>query len=98
MPTYPAIVTTHLQANTDPGELPGVTSAWASLVTATVPLGVALGGPLVGVLGPRAVLLLSGGTTLLLALAGSVLVALPTRGANVLSLTATERPTKTPGS
>jgi MFS family permease len=95
---YPAIVTTHLQANTDPGELPGVTSAWASLVTATVPLGVAFGGPLVGVLGPRAVLLLSGGTTLLLALAGSVLVALPTRAANVLSLTATVRPTKTPGS
>lgn len=74
---YPAIVTTLLQATTDPAELAGVTSAWASLVVATVPLGITLGGPLVGVLGPRAVLLLSGGSTLLLALVGSVLTGLP---------------------
>lgn len=71
---YPAVVTTMLQASTPPRERPSVSSAWASLVTATTPIGIILGAPLVSALGPRPTLLISGGSTIMLSVIGTALL------------------------
>ncbi|BCJ70789.1 hypothetical protein CS0771_03330 [Catellatospora sp. IY07-71] len=64
---FPAFNITLFQSAASPADLPAVLAARGSIMTAAVPVGAALGGPLVTWLGPDGTLLASGAATVTLA-------------------------------
>jgi predicted MFS family arabinose efflux permease len=72
---YPALAASLLQREAPPGALAAVSAAWNSMLLAATPVGTALGGPLVAVLGARGTLLASAAATLALGAGYSLLLA-----------------------
>ncbi len=70
---FPAFNITLFQSAAGPADLPAVLAARGSIMTAAVPVGAALGGPLVTWLGPDGTLLASGAATVALAALGPLL-------------------------
>ncbi|MDI1461517.1 MFS transporter [Catellatospora sp. KI3] len=64
---FPAFNVTLFQAAADPADLPAVLAARGSVMVAAAPIGAAIGGPLVNLLGPGGTLLASGAATVALA-------------------------------
>jgi predicted MFS family arabinose efflux permease len=64
---YPAVSTTLLQQELSDGELTAGAVAWHGVSSGVVPLGSALGGPMIALLGPRSTLTVSAIATVLLA-------------------------------
>jgi predicted MFS family arabinose efflux permease len=64
---YPAASTTLLQQELSDGELTAGAVAWHGVSSGVVPLGTALGGPMIALLGPRSTLTVSAVATVLLA-------------------------------
>ena len=75
---YAAITTTAIQRAARPEDLASLNAFWASAIVGAAPLGAALGGPLVQVLGAAGTLVVSGLATVGL---GAVALALRARGA-----------------
>ncbi|GHJ44176.1 hypothetical protein Cs7R123_15180 [Catellatospora sp. TT07R-123] len=74
---FPAFNVTLFQTAADPADLPAVLAARGSVMVAAAPIGAALGGPLVGRLGPADTLLASGAATVGLAALALLASALP---------------------
>ena len=64
---YPAASTTLLQQELSDGELTSGAVAWHGVSSGVVPLGSALGGPMIALLGPRSTLMVSAVATVILA-------------------------------
>jgi predicted MFS family arabinose efflux permease len=71
---YPAAATTFLQQELSDGELTAGAVAWHGVSSGVVPLGTALGGPLIALLGPRSTLAASAIATVLLAAVFTVFI------------------------
>ncbi|GAB3953886.1 MFS transporter [Micromonospora vulcania] len=72
-----------IQRGTSTTQLPAVLAAYGAITVLAVPLGTMLGGPLVGLLGARPTLLLSGGATVALGLLAGGLALLRRRPGSV---------------
>ncbi|KAA1018366.1 MFS transporter [Pseudonocardia sp. EV170527-09] len=70
---YQAVASTFIQTSFSSVQLPSVGAAWSSIMMVAAPVGYFVGGPLLQVLSPRTVVVISGVATLAVALGGVLL-------------------------